>query len=421
MQGIPYKAIAILGMNYDKLPRKHTALSFDLMSADKQIGDPDGKEQDKYTFLLALLSAQENLYLSYIGRSAKDNSKRPPSLLIEQLIDYVGVKQAEPSPDNKIWVQHPLHSFSSKYNNKKYPRLISFDVAEKSEKKASSQTELNAADYEFDFSSIRLDRLIAFFKDPFKVYFNKKLGYYFNEEENSLPEMEILKVDDNLAKHTIKAFLMENPSDEEKIEFILKSKHGGLLPLAELAYEELAMFENEIDEIRARYISLQDNAAKDNYYGIILISGKELNGNYSLFNDKQITYCTSKWDSTPKYLIDIWIRHLFIRAIGLNVNSWIVLKENKINKANPDVRFSASCITQEEALKQIDKLVKLYIKGHNEVVPFDLSLFFDTKYKADYCQQAIDLEITTEQVLSEDPLKVADALQVNFIEETCSK
>ncbi|MFO6484129.1 hypothetical protein ACLBR5_08990 [Escherichia coli] len=45
---------------------------------------------DRYLFLEALISAQQNFYISYIGRSIQDNSERFPSVLVQELIDYIG-------------------------------------------------------------------------------------------------------------------------------------------------------------------------------------------------------------------------------------------------------------------------------------------------------------------------------------------
>jgi len=45
-------------------------------------GDRARRDDDRYLFLEALLSAQEYLYISYIGRSISDNQEREPSVLV---------------------------------------------------------------------------------------------------------------------------------------------------------------------------------------------------------------------------------------------------------------------------------------------------------------------------------------------------
>jgi exodeoxyribonuclease V gamma subunit len=59
------------------------------METKRQRGDRNVKDNDKHLFLETVLSAREYLYISYIGRSAKDNSIHPPSALVDELVDYV--------------------------------------------------------------------------------------------------------------------------------------------------------------------------------------------------------------------------------------------------------------------------------------------------------------------------------------------
>ncbi|XPE48398.1 hypothetical protein ACNKHL_17130 [Shigella flexneri] len=63
-------------------------MGFDLMSQKPKRGA--GCDDDRYLFLEALISAQQKLYISYIGRSIQDNSERFPSVLVQELIDYIG-------------------------------------------------------------------------------------------------------------------------------------------------------------------------------------------------------------------------------------------------------------------------------------------------------------------------------------------
>ena len=59
------------------------------MSANPKRGDRSRRDDDRYLFLEALISAQSKLYISYIGRSIQDNSERFPSVLVQELVDYI--------------------------------------------------------------------------------------------------------------------------------------------------------------------------------------------------------------------------------------------------------------------------------------------------------------------------------------------
>ena len=87
MRAIPFRLICLLGMNDGDYPRNQQAHSFDLMSHRGQYrpGDRSRRQDDQYLFLEAFLSARQQLYISWVGRSIRDNSERPPSVLISQL------------------------------------------------------------------------------------------------------------------------------------------------------------------------------------------------------------------------------------------------------------------------------------------------------------------------------------------------
>ncbi|MGV8644043.1 hypothetical protein ACV35T_31765, partial [Pseudomonas aeruginosa] len=61
-------------------PRQQSPLDFDLMRNDYRPGDRSRREDDRYLLLEALLSAREQLYVSWVGRSIRDNGERPPSV-----------------------------------------------------------------------------------------------------------------------------------------------------------------------------------------------------------------------------------------------------------------------------------------------------------------------------------------------------
>lgn len=50
-------------------------------------GDRAKRDDDRYLFLEALLSAQQMFYISYIGQSQKDGKEMLPSILVSQLLD----------------------------------------------------------------------------------------------------------------------------------------------------------------------------------------------------------------------------------------------------------------------------------------------------------------------------------------------
>ena len=62
MRSIPFKVVCLLGMNDGLYPRSLLPMGFDLMDGHRKRGDRSRRDEDRYLFLEALLSAQSHFY-----------------------------------------------------------------------------------------------------------------------------------------------------------------------------------------------------------------------------------------------------------------------------------------------------------------------------------------------------------------------
>ena len=120
MRAIPFRKVCLLGMNDGDYPRSRPPVDFDLMANDYRPGDRSRREDDRYLFLEALLSAREQFYISWVGRSIRDDSERPPSVLVSQLQDHLNALwRVSDRPDMTataaLTTAHPLQPFSRAY------------------------------------------------------------------------------------------------------------------------------------------------------------------------------------------------------------------------------------------------------------------------------------------------------------------
>ena len=89
--GHPFRVVCLLGMNDGDYPRRSPRSDFDLMALPGQATrrDRSRRDDDRQLMLEALLSARQQLYLSWTGRSSRDQSELPPSVLVTQLRDHL--------------------------------------------------------------------------------------------------------------------------------------------------------------------------------------------------------------------------------------------------------------------------------------------------------------------------------------------
>lgn len=165
LRSVPFRVVCLLGLNDGDFPRQNRPVSFDLIQNQPRKGDRSVREDDHYLFLEALLSARDEVVLSYIGRSAVDNSEQTPSILLSELIEYFR-NHKEPL----TVTQHPLQAFSSRYFDGSDPKLFSYAAQWlAADKKASRSTSTQLPEP----GELALSILLRFWRDP--------SGYYCRE------------------------------------------------------------------------------------------------------------------------------------------------------------------------------------------------------------------------------------------------
>ena len=117
MRSLPFKVICLLGLNDGDFPRNTKAAAFDLIARHPQKGDRARRDDDRYLFLEAIISAREILYLSYVGRNISNDDILAPSALLSELIDTLAAMSGQRSSElaEHFVVQHPLQPFSHRY------------------------------------------------------------------------------------------------------------------------------------------------------------------------------------------------------------------------------------------------------------------------------------------------------------------
>ncbi|HEY4352753.1 MAG TPA: exodeoxyribonuclease V subunit gamma, partial [Paraburkholderia sp.] len=204
MRAIPFRRVCLLGMNDGDYPRTRTPLDFDLMRQNYRPGDRSRREDDRYLFLEALLSAREHLHVSWVGRSVTDNTPRPPSVLVGQLLEHLsgGWRLAGESESgdphalgNALTIVHRLQPFSADYfpadpDPRVSSMLFTFakewsaastaaTVVAGATKRAAAATLLPPLERDEPLS---VRELADFLRDPVKSFFRQRLRVAFETD-----------------------------------------------------------------------------------------------------------------------------------------------------------------------------------------------------------------------------------------------
>jgi exonuclease V gamma subunit len=86
---VPETSPCLIAMDDDTFPRARHSLSVDRMAQDVRCGDRLRRDDDRYLFREALLSARRCRYISYAGRHIHDNSVITSPVLISELLDTI--------------------------------------------------------------------------------------------------------------------------------------------------------------------------------------------------------------------------------------------------------------------------------------------------------------------------------------------
>lgn len=202
MRSIPFKIVCLLGMNDGDYPRTSLPLDFDLIAQYPRRGDRSRRNDDRYLFLEAILSAQQQLYISYIGRDMKDDSERYPSVLVDELWEYIAQYYGEQPADNSQQINNPLDFLRvmhtrTPFNPQNYlqePR----SYADEWLPAALQQGETHSFISEIPaiiVDKVSLDELKRFYQHSIRLFLQKRFNFYINYLDDTLPDAENFNLD----------------------------------------------------------------------------------------------------------------------------------------------------------------------------------------------------------------------------------
>jgi exodeoxyribonuclease V gamma subunit len=315
MRSIPFKVVCLVGMNSDDFPRETKTLGFDLMAKNPKIGDRSKRNDDKYLFLEALLSARKKFYISYVGQSIQDNTRIRPSVLVSELIDYI--QDGFGLFEEQVVIFHRLQAFSPEYfkNNDKlfsYAHenfIASLKIYE--DKKTTPFLVTKLPEPKKEFKDLTIQAVSAFFSNPAKYLLEKRLGVYLSDMKYLMDESEHFRLD-HLEKYMLDQDLMTTRRSGSNLkEFFRFKKASGELPhgkVGKCTYNEMSL--DAEDFVRKINDHIKNDRFEDRDVDLNIadfrICDRITDGHEHGLT--KVIYAKSK----PKYILNTWIYHLVL-------------------------------------------------------------------------------------------------------------
>ncbi|MBF0614413.1 MAG: exodeoxyribonuclease V subunit gamma [Magnetococcales bacterium] len=222
MRAIPFRHVAVLGMNDGEFPRLDPIRDFDLMRTHPRPGDRQRRDEDRYLFLEALLSARERLSIFWVGRNIHDQEQMPPSVLVGQLREHLaagwrlaGLAADDPTAGHKLLdaltVEHRLQPFSSAYFPIDPVSSPFFTYAREWRPDPCAGTR---AENSFSLLSdmpwnepLTVRELASFLKAPVRYFLQRRLRVYLEGETETVMDHEPFQLD-SLARWSVRERLL---------------------------------------------------------------------------------------------------------------------------------------------------------------------------------------------------------------------
>ena len=302
-RNIPFRFVAMLGLNEGMFPRITHRPDFDLIHANPQPGDRSTKTDDTLLFFERIYSTKDHIHLSYIGEGKKGNM---PSTLIQELNEIYPELQHQ---------HHPLHGFNPTKDSSEvmYPSL----ETHLSQVFNTSYTEIDdpfKGTYHIpDLQEINLSSLSTFFSHPAKHLLNHvlRLKTVFGEDQ---PVDRALYDLTGLDAYHLKNYLIElykhsTPLDKYKSYSLL----NGSLPRGPIGQYQLNEQEANVQTVQQHvqeYLHTEENS----YELACSLHGLNIFGTIKhLYGNEQVVWKINT--IKDRDIIQLWINHLL-----LNIN-----------------------------------------------------------------------------------------------------
>jgi exodeoxyribonuclease V gamma subunit len=378
MRSVPFRVVCLLGMNHDAFPRTHHGSGFDKMAGSYRRGDRSIRDEDRYIFLEALLSARDHFLVFHVGQGERDNRPVPPSVVVSELLDMMGAETRD-----AMVIRHPLQPFSPSYFERGSVLPVSYAMDQFAAASSLSAPAAHAPVFVTtplpvpeEERTVCLEDLVRFLKRPVKWFISRRLGLHLEDEAEALRDREPLSIN-ALERWGIGSELVRLVEAGASGDELLEGLRGeGRLPLGvhgDAIFSGIYAMARQIVSVASQCsggATALDPVAVDLQIGDTRVTG-ELR---SVYPKARVAFGYSKLNARGR--IDVWVHHLALQLMPeLTDQSVAVGPPFGLRGKSPDTRRYRPVAGAERHLRD---LLDLYWAGQRAPLPFfpDAALSF---------------------------------------------
>ena len=333
MRAIPHRIVCLAGMNDSAFPRHDRAASFDITAAQPRPGDRSTRDDDRYLFLEALLSARDRLIISWCGQSPRDNSTLPPSVIVVELID--ALKNAYGVSEESLVTKHRLQPFSADYFSG--GRLFSYSAAN-----ATGAASLGKSNISRPFATtvpqpdiprdLTLDRLVYALTAASQFYAKERLGITLPYEDSEPGDQEPVDIS-GLERYSLQSKILEALLSNSSTEALqMATAAAGELPHGYAGAGQFRDLHAEAAELAAEANERIPGPLNPPVFVSIPIGERILSGNLGTAKSGGLLHIRSA-KLGGKDLLKAWVQHVALSAArpsGVERKTVIISKDSPV-------------------------------------------------------------------------------------------
>jgi exodeoxyribonuclease V gamma subunit len=337
MRSVPFRVVALVGMDDKALPRGGRARTWDPME-QRRTGERDRREVDRHLMLEAILSARERLLILWSGRDVAQGNHQPAAVPVEELLELLCRLTGEPRA--QVVREHALQPWSAG-NFGHAPQSFDWTMANAAQRlreievsgcmphplglAASGSTALPAEQHLPD--TLEIEALVSALVHPHKLLLSDRLKLGVSYEDAVVEDREPLELDTLEAwalRSSLVRQLMEDTAgwtDEALVEALRARVAGeGTLPLRAGGRAVLAVEAAKARAVIDNFAAVAGEVTDSLELGVQLDDGMQLTGavhDVVLLDGKLLLqWWTPSSQANDKARLGAWLHLLVAVAAG---------------------------------------------------------------------------------------------------------